>query len=81
MPNKLHRNTSNVWKRQSQNASRRRRTLTHKVYEDGKLHDADVTLIIYQKVRYYTYVSTGNLCLQPFTKEIVNSLLTLMAIS
>jgi len=78
MSNILYPNMSNVRKRQSQNASRRRSTLTNKVYEYGELYGADVALIIYQKGRYYTYVSSGNPCFPPSKKEIVGSLLTLM---
>jgi hypothetical protein len=77
MANRLYRNMTNVRKRQSQNASRRRSTLTNKAYEYAELYGADVALIIYQKGRYYTYVS-GNPCFPPSKKEIVGSLLTLM---
>ena len=78
MSNILYPNMTNVRKRQSQNASRRRSTLTNKVYEYAELYGADVALIIYQKGRYYTYVSPGNACFPPSKKEIVGSLLTLM---
>ena len=78
MPNILYRNMTNVRKRQSQNASRRRSTLTNKAYEYAELYGADVALIIYQKGRYYTYVSPGNACFPPSKKEIVGSLLTSM---
>ncbi|KFX97004.1 hypothetical protein V490_03032 [Pseudogymnoascus sp. VKM F-3557] len=64
---------SNVRKRQSQNASRRRSTLTNKAYEYAELYGADVALIIYQKGRYYTYVSPGSPCFPPSKKEIMNS--------
>ncbi|KFY83614.1 hypothetical protein V498_07930 [Pseudogymnoascus sp. VKM F-4517 (FW-2822)] len=64
---------SNVRKRQSQNASRRRSTLTNKAYEYAELYGADVALVIYQKGRYYTYVSPGNPCFPPSKKEIINS--------
>ncbi len=68
----------NVRKRQSQNASRRRSTLTNKVYEYGELYGGDVALFIYQKERYYTYVSPGNPCFPPPKEKIVGPLLILM---
>ncbi len=77
MSNILCPKVRNVRKRQSQNASRRRSTLTNKVYEYGEIYGADVALIIYQKGRYYTYVSPGNPCFPPSKKEIVRSLLIL----
>ncbi|KFZ15463.1 hypothetical protein V501_02714 [Pseudogymnoascus sp. VKM F-4519 (FW-2642)] len=73
MANRLYRNMTNVRKRQSQNASRRRSTLTNKAYEYAELYGADVALIIYQKGRYYTYGSPGNPCFPPSKKEIINS--------
>jgi hypothetical protein len=68
---------SNVRKRQSQNASRRRSTLTNKAFKYAELYGADVALIIYQKGRYYPYVSPGSPCFPPSKKEIVGSLLIL----
>lgn len=52
--------------------------MTNKVYEYGELYGADVALIIYQKGRYYTYLSPGNPCFPPSKKEIVSSLLILI---
>jgi hypothetical protein len=59
-------------KRRYQNASRRRETLVHKVFEYGELFDADVALIIYQNGKYYTYRSIDELSFPPTMDKIVS---------
>lgn len=50
--------------------------MANKVYEYGKLYGADVALVIYQKGRYYSYLSPSGLCFPPSKKETAGSLLT-----
>jgi hypothetical protein len=65
-------------RRQSENASRRKSTLTKKIYKYRELSGADMALIIYKNGRYSTNRSVDKPSFLPSMKEIVGPLKTLM---